>query len=97
MTQQSIDTISKALAYYQQVNEDKLYWAANDNEAAVKQGIIDEIAQAIKEAQELPAMARALRNIAQIEELVECGSDGAPDATDYGYICNQVHGLCHAY
>jgi hypothetical protein len=97
MTQQSIDTIKKALDYYHQVNEGIHYWAANDDDADIKQGIIDEIEQAMKEAQELPAMARALRNIAQIEELVECGSDGAPDATEYGYICNQVHGLCHAY
>ena len=97
MTQATIDTINKALAYYLQVNEDKLYWAANDNEAAVKQGLINEIERAIKEAHELPAMARALSNISEIEELVEGGSDGAPDATDYGFLCNQVYGLCHKY
>ena len=97
MTQEIIDTIKKALAYYQQRNENALFSSLNDDDAATWQARVDQTAQAMKEAQELPAMARALHNIGEIEELVSCGVDGAPDASDYGFLCNQVYGLCHAY
>jgi hypothetical protein len=96
MNNETIETILIALNF-QQIKQERMVATCEEHLISYWQGQFNKTCRAIAQAHELPAMARALRNIAQIEELVEGGADGAPDATDYGSICNQVHGLCHAY